>query len=120
MKCLRRLRIKATYFDSAHRTCGFQLRYNPVMSDVTQMLSAIERGDASAAEQLLPFLYQELHKLAAAKLSKEKPGQTIPPTVPVHEAYVRLVDGDAAQQRNPGRSCDKGHSLRMPPCQHPT
>jgi hypothetical protein len=90
------------------------------MSDVTQMLSAIERGDSSAAEQLLPLLYQELRKLATAKLSKEKPGQTIQPTVLVHEAYARLLDGDAAQQRNPGRSCDNGHSLRMSPCQHPT
>lgn len=66
------------------------------MSDVTQMLSAIERGDSSAAEQLLPLLYQELRKLATAKLSKEKPGQTIQPTVLVHEAYARLLDGDAA------------------------
>jgi hypothetical protein len=56
-------------FDSAQRTCGFELRYNPVMSDVTQMLSAIERGDSSSAEQLLPLLDQELRKLAAAKLS---------------------------------------------------
>jgi hypothetical protein len=58
--------------------------------------------------------------MAAAKLSKEKPGQTIQPTVLVHEAYVRLVKGDAAQQRKTGRSCDKGRRLRMPPCQHPT
>ena len=90
------------------------------MSDVTHMLSAIQWGDSSAADQLLPLLYQELRKLAAAKLSKEKPGQTIQPTVLVHEAYVRLVDGDAAQQRNPSRSCGEGHSLRMPPCQRET
>jgi len=98
----------------------YGLDYNPVMSNVTRMLSAIERGAASAAEQFLPLVYEELRKLAAAKLSKEKPGQTIQPTVLVHEAYVRLADGDAAQQRNPGRSCDKGHSLIMPPCQHLT
>jgi ECF sigma factor len=65
-------------------------------------------------------MYEKLCKLAAANLSKEKPGQTIQPTVLAHEAYVRLADGHAAQQRNSGRSWDKGHSLRMPPCQHPT
>jgi RNA polymerase sigma factor (TIGR02999 family) len=70
------------------------------MNDVTQILSAMERGDPAASEQLLPLVYQELRKLAAAKLSNEKPGQTIQPTVLVHEAYVRLVDGDASRQWN--------------------
>lgn len=70
------------------------------MNDVTQILSAMEQGDPAASEQLLPLVYQELRKLAAAKLSHEKPGQTIQPTVLVHEAYVRLVDGDASQQWN--------------------
>ena len=51
---------------------------------------------------------------------RKSPVRQFRPTVLVHEAYVRLLDGDAAQQRKPGRSCDKGHSLRMPPCQHPT
>jgi RNA polymerase sigma factor (TIGR02999 family) len=61
------------------------------MSDVTRILSAIEKGDAHAAEQLLPLVYDELRKLAAAKLALEKPGQTLQPTALVHEAYLRLV-----------------------------
>lgn len=70
------------------------------MSDVTKILSAIERGDQNAADQLLPLVYQELRKLAAAKLSKEKPGQTLQPTMLVHEAYLRLVDIDRPQHWN--------------------
>ncbi|MFO0820022.1 MAG: ECF-type sigma factor [Pirellulales bacterium] len=62
--------------------------------DVTRILSAIENGDQQASAELLPLVYQELRKLAAAKLSREKPGQTIQPTVLVHEAYLRLVDKD--------------------------
>ena len=62
------------------------------MSDVTQILSAIEGGNPQAAERLLPLVYDELRKLAAAKLAQEKPGQTLQPTALVHEAYVRLVD----------------------------
>src|SRR5215813_9454114 len=61
------------------------------MSDVTRILSAIEHGDPTAAEQLLPLVYDELRKLAAAKLAQEKPGQTLQPTALVHEAYLRLV-----------------------------
>ena len=61
------------------------------MSDVTHILSQIESGDPSAAEQLLPLVYEELRKLAAAKLAQEKPGQTLQATALVHEAYVRLV-----------------------------
>src|SRR5210317_1442251 len=61
------------------------------MTDVTQILSAIERGDPSAAEQLLPLVYDELRKLAAAKMAQEKPGQTLQATALVHEAYMRLV-----------------------------
>ena len=60
------------------------------MSDVTRILSQIESGDPSAAEQLLPLVYDELRKLAAAKLSHEKPGQTLQATALVHEAYLRL------------------------------
>lgn len=67
------------------------------MSDVTQILSQIEAGDPSAADQLLPLVYDELRKLAATRLAKEKPGQTLQATALVHEAYVRLVDVDAAQ-----------------------
>jgi RNA polymerase sigma factor (TIGR02999 family) len=63
------------------------------MSDeVTRILSAIELGDPSAAEQLLPLIYDELRKLAAQKLAQEKPGQTLQPTALVHEAYLRLVE----------------------------
>jgi RNA polymerase sigma factor (TIGR02999 family) len=68
------------------------------MSDVTRILSAIEQGDPLASEQLLPLVYDELRKLAAAKLAREKPGQTLQATALVHEAYVRLVDVDKAQQ----------------------
>ncbi len=58
------------------------------MSDVTQILSAIEGGDPQAAEKLLPLVYEELRKLAAAKLAQEKPGQTLQATALVHEAYL--------------------------------
>ena len=61
------------------------------MIDVTRILSDIEHGDPSAAEQLLPLVYNELRKLAAQKLAQEKPGQTLEATALVHEAYVRLV-----------------------------
>jgi RNA polymerase sigma factor (TIGR02999 family) len=71
-----------------------------VMTDVTQILSQIESGDPSAAEQLLPLVYEELRKLAAAKLALEKPGQTLQATSLVHEAYVRLVDVEKAQHWN--------------------
>jgi RNA polymerase sigma factor (TIGR02999 family) len=62
------------------------------MTDVTRILSAIEQGDARAAEQLLPLVYDELRKLAARRLAQEKPGQTLQTTALVHEAYLRLVD----------------------------
>ena len=61
----------------------------PTMSEVTRILSAIERGDAHAAEELLPLVYDELRKLAADKMAQEKPGQTLEATALVHEAYVR-------------------------------
>jgi len=70
------------------------------MSDVTRILSAIEQGDRQAAAQLLPLVYEELRRLAAAKLANEKPGQTLQATALVHEAYVRLVDGEQAQHWN--------------------
>jgi RNA polymerase sigma factor (TIGR02999 family) len=63
------------------------------MSDVTQILSRIDSGDPSAAEQLLPLVYEELRRLAAARLAQEKAGQTLQATALVHEAYLRLVDG---------------------------
>src|SRR2546425_11573020 len=70
------------------------------MSDVTRILSAIEQGDPSAAEQLLPLVYGELRQLAAQKLAQEKPGQTLQATALVHEAYIRLVDVEKAQHWN--------------------
>ncbi len=67
------------------------------MTDVTPILLQIEQGDPSAAELLLPLVYDELRKLAAAKLAREKPDQTLQATALVHEAYVRLVDVEHAQ-----------------------
>jgi RNA polymerase sigma factor (TIGR02999 family) len=67
------------------------------MNEVTRILKAIDAGDAHAAEQLLPLVYEELRKLAAAKLVQEKPGQTLQATSLVHEAYLRLVDVEKIQ-----------------------
>ena len=69
-----------------------------VMTDVTQILSQIEQGNSQAAEKLLPLVYEELRRLAAAKLANEKPGQTLQATALVHEAYLRLVDQTNQQQ----------------------
>ena len=63
----------------------------PLMSEITRILEAIDQGDRHAADELLPLVYDELRKLAAVKLAKEKPGQTIDATALVHEAYIRLV-----------------------------
>jgi len=65
------------------------------MADVTQILAAIEAGDPRAAEELLPLVYDELRKLAAAQMAREKPGQTLQATSLVHEAYLRLVGGES-------------------------
>src|SRR5262245_8121488 len=70
------------------------------MSDVTRILSAIEQGDPSAAEQLLPLVYDELRKLAAQRLAQEKPGQTLQATALVHEAYLRLMGSEPAHDWN--------------------
>ena len=70
------------------------------MSDVTRVLSAIEQGDPRAAEQLLPLVYAELRKLAAQRLARESPGQTLQATALVHEAYLRLVDPNDAKPWN--------------------
>lgn len=70
------------------------------MNDVTRILSQIEQGDGNAAEQLLPLVYEELRKLAAARLTREKPGQTLQATALVHDAYIRLVDVQKAQHWN--------------------
>ena len=84
------------------------------MTDVTRILSAIEQGDPQAAEQLLPLVYDELRRLATAKMAHEKPGQTLEPTALVHEAYLRLVEQGhagtgtvgATSSPPPPRRCD--------------
>ena len=76
------------------------------MSEVTRILSAIEQGDPQAAEQLLPLVYEELRKLAAQKLVHERPGQTLQATALVHEAYLRLVGGEAESRWN-----SRGHFI---------
>jgi RNA polymerase sigma factor (TIGR02999 family) len=67
------------------------------MSEVTQLLNAIEAGESKAAEELLPLVYEELRKLAARKMANEAPGQTLQPTALVHEAWLRLVGKDNPQ-----------------------
>ena len=76
--------------------CGrcYHAQIHRAMSDVTRILSQLQSGDPTAAEQLLPLVYDELRKLAARKLSHENPGQTLQATALVHEAYLRLVGGD--------------------------
>jgi RNA polymerase sigma factor (TIGR02999 family) len=71
-----------------------------LMNEVTRILSAIEQGDPHAAGQLLPLVYEQLRRLAVAKIAHETPGQTLEATALVHEAYVRLVDVDKAQYWN--------------------
>src|SRR4051812_2569487 len=68
------------------------------MTDVTQILKAIHRGETAAATELLPLVYEELRKLAAARLAQEPSGHTLQATALVHEAYVRLVDVDERQE----------------------
>jgi RNA polymerase sigma factor (TIGR02999 family) len=70
------------------------------LNEVTRILSGIEAGDPHMAEQLLPLVYEELRKLAARRLAHEMPGQTLQATALVHEAYLRLVDGEKVQQWN--------------------
>ena len=70
------------------------------MSDVTRILSQIEQGDPQAAEKLLPLVYDELRRLAAARLAHEKPGQTLQATALVHEAYLRLLGSPTGHNWN--------------------
>src|SRR5262245_1922696 len=79
------------------------------MNEVTRILSAIEQGDPSAAEQLLPLVYDELRRLAAARMAAEPAGQTLQPTALVHEAYLRLVDAPAGEGGEPQRWDSRGH-----------
>src|SRR6266540_1218050 len=80
--------------------CGFSVRLSSTavtlgdMSDVTRLIDAAGAGDPRAAADLLPLVYDELRKLATARLADEKPGQTLQPTALVHEAYLRLVGAD--------------------------
>ena len=79
-----------------------------VMTNVTQIISEIEQGDPAAAEKLLPLVYDELRKLAAARLTHEKPGQTLQATSLVHEAYLRLIGPDAINSE-PRNWQSRGH-----------
>ncbi len=67
------------------------------MADVTRILSAVEAGDPTAAAELLPLVYDELRKLAAARLATNPAGNTLQPTALVHEAYLRLVGAEPTQ-----------------------
>ena len=78
------------------------------MTDVTQILSQVESGDSNAAQRLLPLVYDELRKLASQKLANEKPGQSLQPTALVHEAYLRLVGGQA-ENAEARTYKDRGH-----------
>jgi RNA polymerase sigma factor (TIGR02999 family) len=84
------------------------------MSDVTEILSQIDQCDPVAAEQLLPLVYDELRRLAAAKLAAEKPGQTLQATALVHEAFVRLLGADPSAQWNSRRHffCAAAEAMR--------
>ena len=73
-----------------------------IMNEVTQLLSAIEQGDARVADQLFPLVYEALRELAAAKLAHEAPGQTLQATALVHEAYLRLVETQAQRWNSRG------------------
>ena len=83
------------------------------MSDFTRILSQIESGDPSAAEQLLPLVYDELRKLAAEKMAQEKSGQTLQAKALVHEAYIRLVD---VERPSIGTRVPTSSPLRPKPC----
>src|SRR4051812_46882657 len=76
------------------------------MSDVTQLLLAIEKGDLKAADRLLPLVYDELRQLAVQKLAQERPGQTLQPTALVHEAYLRLLGPQSSRSFN-----DRSHFI---------
>ena len=75
-------------------SAAFSARYPTWVSEVTQILAAVEQGDPRAAERLLPLVYEELRRLATARLANEKPGQTLQATALVHEAYLRLVNAE--------------------------
>jgi hypothetical protein len=83
------------------------------MSDVTRILDRAGKGDGAAAEELLPLVYEELRKLATARMAQESAGQTLQPTALVHEAWLRLTGGDDQHWNKPGtffRSRRRGHA----------
>jgi DNA-directed RNA polymerase specialized sigma24 family protein len=84
-------------------TCLLNPNGSAAMNEAARILTAIENGDRQAAEQLLPFVYDELRRLAARKLARESPGHTLQATALVHQAYLRLV-GDAPDRQWNGRS----------------
>src|SRR5262245_48093624 len=89
------------------------------MCDVTQILSQIDAGDPAAAEQLLPLVYDELRKLAAAKLAYEQPGQTLQATALVHEAYLRLVGGQRSLAGPSVNQCEENSTDHQPADRRP-
>jgi RNA polymerase sigma factor (TIGR02999 family) len=95
-RCVSRRRLAAPEEGSAIRAGRSTARLS--MTDATRILSAIQQGDPKAAEQLLPLVYDELRMLAARRLARDAPGQTLQATALVHEAYLRLVDGDQARR----------------------
>lgn len=78
-------------------SCRLAICFRSVVSDVTRILQSIQEGDPQAAETLLPLVYEELRKLAASKMARESPGQTLQPTALVHEAWLRLTGNQDAQ-----------------------
>jgi RNA polymerase sigma factor (TIGR02999 family) len=91
----------------------FDLYVEPcLMADVTRILSAIEKGDARAAEELLPRVYDELRKIAAQQMAQEKPGQTLQATALVHEAYLRLAASPASAGEESAKSGTQWKSRR--------
>ena len=93
---------EAKKLDLRRRPCSEGRGNVKPMNDVSHILSAIEQGDPRAAEELLPLVYDELRKLAAQKLAREKPGQTLQATALAHEAYLRLVGADPDRTRAHG------------------
>jgi RNA polymerase sigma factor (TIGR02999 family) len=80
-----------------HGTRLWHLNYTVAMSEITQILDAIDRGDSQGTDKLWALVYDELRMLAASQLAKERPGQTLQPTALMHEAYLRLVGGDQSR-----------------------
>ena len=93
-------RIQEARKQATELAVAFRTTYSRSMTDVTHLLSAIERGDARAAEALFPLVYEALRRLATQRMAHEAPGQTLQATALVHEVYLRLVDVEKAQHWN--------------------